>query len=465
MNQITRSLRGNSNAARDIAHHLHPYTNFKKHESEGPLTIVRGRGVHVIDDDGKEYIEGMAGLWSASLGFDNERIAKVAYDQMRQLPFYHSFNHRSHEPAIDLAEKLLSMAPVPMSKAFFANSGSEANDTVIKMVWYMNNALGRPPKKKIISRIKGYHGVTVASASLTGLPVNHKSFDLPIAGILHTSCPHHYRFAKDGETEEQFATRCAEELDALIQKEGPDTVAAMICEPVMGAGGVIVPPKGYYQKIQAVLKKHDVLLIADEVVTGFGRLGSMFGAQHYAMAPDLITIAKGLTSAYAPLSGVIVSDKACRVLEQGSDALGAIGHGWTYSSHPICAAAGVANLELVDQLGLVENARSVAAYFRDSLAQALADHPQVGEVRGEGLLAAVELVADKADRVFFDPALKVGPRLSAAMLERGVIARAMPHGDILGFAPPLCLTRAEADLIVDATAKAVSRVAAELGSA
>ena len=256
MNDVSRSFRGNSNAARDIAHHLHPYTNFKKHEVTGPLTIVRGRGIYVMDDDGKEYIEGMAGLWSAALGFSNERLATVAYEQMKQLPFYHAFNQRSHEPAINLAEKLKSMAPFEASKVFFANSGSEANDTVVKMIWYMNNALGRPQKKKIVSRIKGYHGITVASGSLTGLPHNHRSFDLPIANILHTSCPHYYRFGKDGETEEQFATRCAEELEQLIVKEGgADQVAAMICEPVMGAGGVIVPPRGYYEKIQAVCRK------------------------------------------------------------------------------------------------------------------------------------------------------------------------------------------------------------------
>ena len=301
MNDVSRSFRGNSNAARDIAHHLHPYTNFKKHEQTGPLTIVRGRGVYVMDDDGKEYIEGMAGLWSAALGFSNERLATVAYEQMKQLPFYHAFNQRSHEPAINLAEKMKAMAPVPMSKVFFANSGSEANDTVIKMVWYMNNALGRPQKKKIVSRIKGYHGVTVAAASLTGLPTNHRSFDLPIAGILHTSCPHFYRFGQDGETEEQFATRCAEELEELIVKEGgADQVAAMICEPVMGAGGVIVPPKGYYEKIQAVCRKYDMLFIADEVICGLRPDRQCLGlpdAQHQARHPDLRQGAVGVVPA------------------------------------------------------------------------------------------------------------------------------------------------------------------------
>ena len=328
MNDVSRSFRGNSNAARDIAHHLHPYTNFKKHEQTGPLTIVRGRGIYVTDDDGKEYIEGMAGLWSAALGFSNERLATVAYEQMKQLPFYHAFNQRSHEPAINLAEKLKQMAPVEMSKVFFANSGSEANDTVIKMVWYMNNALGRPQKKKIVSRIKGYHGVTVAAASLTGLPTNHRSFDLPIAGILHTSCPHYYRFGLEGESEEQFATRCAEELEALIVKEGgADQVAAMIAEPVMGAGGVIVPPKGYYEKIQAVCRKYDMLFIADEVICGFGRTGNVWGSQTMNIKPDILTCAKALSASFLPISAVMVNEKVYQALMSESDKIGTWGHG------------------------------------------------------------------------------------------------------------------------------------------
>src|SRR3954452_20237067 len=319
MNDVSRSFRGNSNAARDIAHHLHPYTNFKKHEETGPLTIVRGRGIYVTDDDGKEYIEGMAGLWSAALGFSNERLATVAYEQMKQLPFYHAFNQRSHEPAINLAEKLKMMAPFEASKVFFANSGSEANDTVVKMVWYMNNALGRPNKKKIIARTKGYHGVTVASASLTGLPNNHRDFDLPIANILHTDCPHHYRFAQPGETEEQFASRLADNLEKLILTEGPDTIAAMIAEPVMGAGGVLVPPKTYFEKIQKVLKKYDILFIADEVICGFGRTGNMFGTETFKLQPDMMVVAKALSSAYLPISGVMMTEKIYQALVTESE--------------------------------------------------------------------------------------------------------------------------------------------------
>ncbi len=368
MNDVSRSFRGNSNASRDIAHHLHPYTNFKKHETTGPLTIVRGRGVYVMDDDGKEYIEGMAGLWSAALGFSNERLATVAYEQMKQLPFYHAFNQRSHEPAINLAEKLKSMAPVPMSKVFFANSGSEANDTVVKMVWYMNNALGRPKKKKIVGRLKGYHGITVASGSLTGLPTNHRSFDLPIQGIVHTSCPHYYRFAKDGETEEQFATRCAEELEQLIIKEGgADEVAAMIAEPVMGAGGVIVPPKGYYEKIQAVCKKYDMLFIADEVICGFGRTGNVWGSQTMNIKPDILTCAKALSALVpADLGGDDQRAAVYQALMSESDKIGTWGHGFTYSGHPVAAAVALEAQKIYDETDLFGHAKRLSPAFHEA---------------------------------------------------------------------------------------------------
>jgi 4-aminobutyrate--pyruvate transaminase len=442
MNQIVRSLRGNSNAARDIAYHLHPYTNLKKHEAEGPLTIVRGKGVYVTDDDGKEYIEGMAGLWSAALGFDNERLARVAYEQMRQLPFYHSFNHRSHEPAINLAEKLLQMAPVPMSKVFFANSGSEANDTVVKMVWYMNNALGRPATKKIISRIKGYHGVTVASASLTGLPNNHRSFDLPIANILHTSCPHHYRFATDGESEEQFASRCAQELEQLIVKEGPDTVAAMICEPVMGAGGVIVPPRTYYSKIQAVLKKYDILFIADEVICGFGRTGSVWGSQTLGLEPDILTCAKALSASFLPMSAVMVNERVYQALSGESDKIGTFGHGFTYSGHPVAAAVALEAQKIYDEIDLFGHARRMSEPFQKHL-KALEAHPLVGEAMGVGMVGAVELVGDKATKAIIEPTGSAGNIVARHALDRGLIVRNM--ADRIAICPPLIIQPGEID--------------------
>ena len=267
----------NSPEARDKKYHLHAYTNARRHEEVGPMIIEKGDGIYVEDSAGNRYIEAMAGLWSVGVGFSEPRLVEAATRQMSKLPFYHNFTHKAHSPLIDLSEKLVTMAPVPMSKAFFTNSGSEANDTAMKMVWYRSNALGQPQRKKLISRKRGYHGVTIASASLTGLPNNQISFDLPIANVLHTSSPHYWRDAQPGESEEQFSTRLADELEQMILAEGPETVAAFWGEPVMGAGGVIVPPAGYWEKIQAVLTKYDILLVADEVICGFGRTGKMFG--------------------------------------------------------------------------------------------------------------------------------------------------------------------------------------------
>jgi len=353
---------------------------------------------------------------------------------------------------------IIDRAPAHMSRVYFGLGGSDANETNIKLVWYYNNVLGRPKKKKIISRWRGYHGSGLMSGSLTGLELFHNQFDLPLANVLHTDAPYYFRREDLSLSEEAFTAQCAQNLEALIEKEGADTIAAFIGEPVLGTGGLVPPPTGYWQSIQAVLDKHDILLIADEVVTGFGRLGTMFGSEHYGMRPDLITIAKGLTSAYAPLSGTIVSEKIWTVLEQGTDKFGPIGHGWTYSAHPICAAAGVANLQLIDKLGLVESAGSVGRYLNEQMSAAVADHTHVGEVRGEGMLCAVELVEDKSKRALFDPAKKVGPTVVAEMMKRGVIARAMPQGDIIGFSPPLCITHSEVDIVVDVTKTAIKSV-------
>ncbi|HKU96590.1 MAG TPA: aspartate aminotransferase family protein [Vineibacter sp.] len=458
------TVRDNELNAWDRDHFFHPSTHMAAHaRGETPNRIVTGgEGVHIVDRDGRRSLDAFAGLYCVNVGYGRREIADAIAVQAQALAYYHAYAGHGSEPSIRLAKMVIDRAPEGMSRVFFGLSGSDANETIIKLVWYYNNVLGRPEKKKIISRWRGYHGSGLMTGSLTGLELFHKAFDLPLPQVLHTEAPYFFRREDRGLDEAGFAQFCADRLEALILSEGPETIAAFIGEPVLGTGGIVPPPAGYWEKIQAVLRKYDILLIADEVITGFGRLGSMFGSDHYAIKPDLITIAKGLTSAYAPLSGVIVADQMWRVLEQGSDALGAIGHGWTYSSHPLCAAAGEANLKLIDQLGLVDNARDVGAYFCRSLTEALADHDLVGEVRGVGLLAAVEFVADKADRVFFDPALKVGPRLAAAMLAHGVIARAMPHGDILGFAPPLCLTRSEADVIVAATRKAVAEIAGEI---
>ena len=440
------SERSNSLAMRDIAHVLHPYTNWVKHEKDGPLVIEEGKGVFVTDSEGKHYIEGMAGLWCASLGFGEERLVQAAADQMRKLPFYHSFAHKSHGPAIDLAERLTEMAPEGLEHVFFANSGSEANDTVVKFVWFYNNALGRPEKKKIISRIKAYHGVTVASASMTGLPNNHRDFDLPIANILHTDCPHHYRFAEPGESEEDFATRCADSLERMILAEGPETVAAFIGEPVMGAGGVIVPPATYWEKIQKVCRKYDVLVVADEVICGFGRTGKMFGCETYGIQPDIMTVAKQLSSSYLPISAVLISDEVYKATAENSNKIGVFGHGFTYSGHPVAAAVALETLKIYEERDILSHVAKVAPRLQEGLRR-FEDHPLVGEVRGVGLVAAVEMVADKAAKTPFDPAGKVGAAFDKLARDHGLILRNMV--DAIAVCPPLIITEAEVDMLLE----------------
>jgi 4-aminobutyrate---pyruvate transaminase len=451
----------NSAAARDIASLIHPYTDLKMHQQVGPVIITRGKGVRVWDDSGKEYIESVAGLWCAALGFDNERLVQAAVTQMRKLPFYHGFAAKSHEPMIDLAEMLLARAPAPMSKAFFANSGSEANDTAIKMVWYINNALGRPQKKKIIGRIKGYHGITIGAASLTGLPANHRSFDVPLPGFVHTITPHFYHGANPGESEEDFATRCADELEKLILAEGPDTVAAMWAEPIMGAGGVIMPPKGYFPKIQAVLRKYDVLLVADEVICGFWRTGNYWGSQTLDVQPDMLTCAKALSASYLPISAVLVNDFVFQALAKESNEIGTFGHGYTYSGHPVPAAVAVETLKIYDEIDIGAHVGAVGPYLQSELRRRFAEHDLVGEVRGTGLIAAVELVADQAAHKNFDPKVKVGPRLSKLCEENGVIARTVAN-DALCFSPPLIITKQDIDEMLDRVGRSLDELTVQL---
>jgi len=453
--------RANSAAARDIANVLHPYTDLKAHLDAGPTIISRGEGVRVWDENGRDYIESIAGLWCASLGFSNERLVAAATAQMRKLPFYHAFTAKSHEPLIELSEMLIQRAPVPMSKVFFANSGSEANDSAIKMIWYYNNALGRPNKKKIIGRVRGYHGITIASGSVTGQAVNHRSFDLPIAGFVHAMTPHHYHAAEPGESEEAFASRCAEELEKLILAEGPETCAAMFCEPIMGAGGVIVPPRTYYEKIQEVLRRHDILFVADEVICGFGRTGSYWGTQTLNMQPDIVTCAKALSSSFLPISAVMVNDRVFSGLAEESHNVGTFGHGFTYSGHPVPAAVAIETLKIYDEMDIVDHVRQVGAYFMAELRRRFANHPLVGEIRGTGLIAGVELVADKAAKKNFDPKSKVGPRLTQLMEQYGVIGRTL-FNDTLAFSPPLIISEAEIDEMLERTGRALTELTAEL---
>ncbi|MEM9277627.1 MAG: aspartate aminotransferase family protein [Pseudomonadota bacterium] len=450
----------NSPEARDIAYHFHSYTNAIAHAETGPMIIDRGEGVHVWDNQGTKYIEAMAGLWSAALGFSEDRLIRAATEQMQKLPYYHNFTHKSHDKAIDLAEKLIGLAPVPMSKVFYTNSGSEANDTVLKMIWYRSNSLGQPEKKKIISRIRGYHGVTLASASLTGLPYNHKSFDLPIDGILHTSCPHYWKESHEGETEEQFATRCAEELEAMILEEGPETVAAFIGEPVMGAGGVVVPPATYWDKIQDVLNKYDILLIADEVICGFGRTGNMFGCETFNIKPDVMVMSKQITSSYAPFSAFMINERFYEPIAEESGRIGVLGHGFTGAGHPVGAAVALENITIIEERDLVQKTRENSEIFLNGL-HALADHPLVGEVRGVGMIAAVELVTDKQAKTAGDVPGQIGLMANKALIRNGVIVRNIQ--DSVAFCPPLIISEAEVRNLLGALEKSLDEVQKELG--
>lgn len=449
---------------KDRAHVFHPSTHLADFaRGDAPSRIITGgKGIYITDRDGKKSMDGFAGLYCVNIGYGRSEVAEAISEQAHKLAYYHAYVGHSNEPVIELSERIIRTSGMSGGRVYYGMSGSDANETNIKLVWYYNNILGRPEKKKIISRQRGYHGSGIMTGSLTGLEVFHKAFDLPLSPVLHTSCPHAYWNAQDGETEEEFAKRCADELEQMILAEGPDTVAAFIGEPVMGTGGLIPPPEGYWAAIQTVLNKYDILLIADEVVTAFGRTGQYFGSHTYDIKPDLITIAKGLTSAYLPLSGVIVGDRVWKVLEQGTDEMGPIGHGWTYSAHPVCAAAANANLDIVDGEDLTGNARTVGAYMQERLHQTFDEHPMVGEVRGVGLMAALEFVADKITKQRFEPGQKIGPSVSAACLEQDLIARAMPHGDILGFAPPLIITRDEVDDLVARAKKAVDSIYARL---
>ncbi|MFL5124923.1 MAG: aminotransferase [Microvirga sp.] len=448
-------------AARDVETLIHPFTNLASFRDTGPLILERGEGSWVFDGDGKPYLEGMAGLWCTALGYSNRELVDAAMEQFRKLPFQHLFSGRSHDPAIELAEKLKEIAPVPMSKVFFTASGSEANDTQVKLVWYINNALGRPKKKKIIARLKAYHGVTIASGSLTGLPLNHADFDLPIAGILHTSCPHHYRFAQAGESEEEFSTRLAAELDEIIEKEGADTVAAFIAEPVMGAGGALMPPEGYFAKIQAVCDRHDVLFIADEVITGFGRLGHMWGSQAFGIRPDTISFAKAVTSAYLPLGGVMVNEAVYQALLDESRKIGLFAHGYTYSGHPVSCAVALKAIEIYERDRLAEQAKVKGRLFQRRL-DALADHPLVGEARGMGLIGGLEIVADKGSKRQYEVKRGVAAKCVGFAQAEGLIVRSL-SGDRIALCPPLIITEEEIGELFDRLTRALDRTAEWIG--
>jgi L-2,4-diaminobutyrate transaminase len=443
---------------------FHPFTSIADHEVAGPRVMVRGQGSTLWDNQGRAYLDSMAGLWCVNIGYGRPEVADAIHRQALKLPYYHAFSSMATDAPIELAARLLRMAPDGMARVFFGNSGSDANDTQVKIAWYYNAVRGKPEKRKVIARLRGYHGVTAVAASMTGLPGLHAGFGLPLPGFLHTATPHAYHGQRPDETEAAFVARLAAELDELIVREGPDTVAAFIAEPVMGAGGVIVPPDGYYEAVQEVLRRHDVLFIADEVICGFGRLGTMFGVERMGIRADLMTVAKGITSGYVPLSACIVSQKVWDVLREGSAKFGPFGHGYTYSAHPLAAAAAMANLDVIERDGLVAQAAARGEYLHAKLRAAFGDHPLVGEVRGTGFVAAIELVADKAKREKFDPALKVGPRTARHALDEGLITRGLPAGDALSISPPFVMTEAEIDEVVARLQRAVAKTMDELAA-
>ena len=449
----------------DRATVLHPFTqlrDFATGKLGNPTIMTGGKGVRIQDGEGRTYLDGFAGLYCVNIGYGRIEVAEAIARQAHKLAYYHTYAAHTTEELAKLSQRLVEMSPGNASKVFYGLSGSDANETQAKLVWYYNNLRGQPRKKKIISRERGYHGCSVISGSMTGMSFYHNYMDLPLPMVVHTGVPHHYWGAHPGETEEAFSRRRAAELEALILEHGAETVGAFIAEPVLGTGGITPPPAGYWREIQAVLKRYDVLLIADEVICGFGRTGADFGCMLYDIEPDLVTVAKGLTSGYMPLSGAIVGKKVYDVIEAAADRVGAFSHGYTYSGHPIAVAAANAALDILEKEGLTENARIVGAYFQRRLKERFSQLEIVGEVRGVGLLGAIEFVSDRERKQRFDPSLKVGARVSAAARGRGLIARAMPHGDILGFAPPLVISQEEVDELIEAAFQATREVMDDL---
>ena len=439
---------------------LHPYTNLSGHEDLGPFTIVGGEGIYVDDNQGNRLIEAMSGLWCTGLGFSETRLVDAAIAQFRKLPYSHLFSHRSTEPAIELSERLVQIAPEGISRAYLVNSGSEAVDTAIKMVWYYNNALGRTKKKKIISRNRAYHGVTVAAGSLTALPYAQDGFDLPAIDVFHCATPHYYRYGKDGESEIEFTDRIVNELEQQIIDADPETVGAFFAEPVMGAGGVLVPPVGYFEKVQAVLDKYDILMVADEVICGFGRTGNMWGCDTFGIKPDMITCAKQLSSAYQPIGAVLVSEKMYQAFVSGSDEHGVFGTGNTYGGHPVASAVALETLNIYRDDNIIEHVREVSEVFLSRLAE-FGSHPLVGQTRGVGLIGALELVKDKDSKEQFPTADKVAVQVMNAARKHGVITRAMP-GDGIAVCPPLIINEDEIGVMFDRYQLALDDVQAGL---
>ena len=447
----------------DKASVFHPVTSIGAHLERGPFIVESGDGCRIIDRAGNSYIDAAAGLWCVNVGYGREALARAMYGETKRMGYYHTFRHASNAPQIELADKVLEILRqhagiTNASRVFFGCTGSDANETQIKIAWFYNNIRGKPEKKKIISRRGAYHGVTLGAGSLTAIDYYRNWFDLPLDFALQVSAPHYYRSAEEGESEEEYSERLANELEATILAEGPDSIAAFIAEPIIGTGGVLVPPRGYFDRVQKLLRDYDILFIVDEVICGFGRLGHWFGSTLYNLEPDLMTLAKGLTSGYFPLSAVVVSESVWEVLKSGSGKAGDFAHGFTYSGHPVGCAVGLENLRIIEYEGLVENAAQVGRYLKQALSQRLGQHEFVGEIRGEGLMLAVELVRDRGNKEGFDPALAVNARVAEKAAENGLLVRPLPGGCVNSFSPPLTLSRDDAEQVADIYADTVNAV-------
>lgn len=439
----------NELAALDAQRILHPATSIVDLLANGPRLITGGQGLTITDQHGAEQLDGVAGLWCVNVGYGRPELAQAMAAAAQQLSYYHSFGGASNPYQIELADRLLAMTPASLGKVYFGSSGSDANDTLMKIAWHYHYLRGNEGKRKIIARDQAYHGTSISSASLTGLPSFHKGFGLPMDCVLRVSCPHYWRFAAPNQSEDAYCDQLIAEIADTIEREGANTIAAFIAEPIMAAGGVIAPPQGYFDKLQPLLKQHDILLIMDEVVCGYGRLGVNFGSDFYNIQPDMMATAKGLTSGYFPLSAAFISDSIWETLVEGSRQLGAFSHGYTYSGHPVGCAVALANLDLIENEGLVANAQSSGAYLHQQLNQRLGNHSHIGEVRGQGLLAGIQLVADKEARTLFDPALKMPAKISNACLAAGLVIRPLPSIGALALSPPLTIQPADIDHIVD----------------
>ncbi|VUD40451.1 putative aminotransferase [Thalassocella blandensis] len=443
-----------------VDHILHPTTSIVDIQKTGPRIVAQGNGVYVEDQHGNKQIDAIAGLWCVNVGYGRKELADVMASASEKLSYYHTFGSTSNIPQIALAEKLISITPKSLTKVFYGCSGSDANDTLVKIAWQYHQLRGKPNKVKIIAREQAYHGTSISAASLTGLPSFHRGFGLPLERILRVSCPHYWRFGKTDESEAEYCDRLIQEVADLIEKEGADNIAAFIAEPIMAAGGVIPPPKDYFSKLHPLLKQHDILLIADEVVCGYGRLGVQFGSELLGIEPDMMASAKGLTSGYFPLSAAFISENVWEVMTEGSRQYGSFAHGYTYSGHPVGCAVALANLDLIEKEKLVENANTTGEYLHQQLQQRFAHHPHVGEIRGHGLLAGIQLVEDKASKRLFDVPKKIPAQITKACMNAGIIVRPLPTIGTIALSPPLTFTKEHVDLVIDVIEQGLDQVLA-----